>query len=618
MNTLGSCFLLSMLCLAQMAGAQPEVSPPKRVIWITVDALRADHLRFMGYKHETSPWFDELSEKSVCFTRAFSPANITIRSVPMYMTGKMQWEIFDDLIEDRDINDSEQTIAETFKEAGFSTWWITGNGNTSERVNLDQGIDHFYYICREGSEKTTIEDIIRLLEMEYQPGEGREFLYFHTMDVHVPYRPPFPYGKMFNKPYERGVVRQGLPYDRFGDPIFSMLPTFSETHDMNQEDIEFFVGLYDGAIRYTSDYIPRLLEQLQFDPDEDLLIVTSDHGEQFMEQGFRGHGFSAGLFEFHVPLMIVYNEFEPFKCDTPVSLLDLYPTLCALFGFTPPPGLAGENILPLLLQNTIPPRVIRAEGFEKFGSSGVIVADDWFYAVTTSYFETDPANVWPHHEILLDISNPYSYDVNANVAPYRRDVAETMNELLRKAHPRMAPFDRNTIVCATDTIPLGPNLLSVKANNLETACLPQTPLLTTLSKGNYHFEAVPQELRFRASAITPDAVYVLELGYVLKGGVMTVEILDPVSGKQLHQSMLRKHTEGRQIQRAVRAVSSSMEVLIRFTEGAKGDIRTPYLRQLLAPAPLPVEPQGALKESDTPTTEMTDEERARMEALGYF
>ena len=76
-------------CSAPEHASDPvESGPPRRVIWLVIDSLRADHLGMHGYERDTSPWLDEFAADSVSFDWALSPSNETLVSVAAYFTGQ--------------------------------------------------------------------------------------------------------------------------------------------------------------------------------------------------------------------------------------------------------------------------------------------------------------------------------------------------------------------------------------------------------------------------------------------------------------------------------------------------------------------------------------------------
>jgi arylsulfatase A-like enzyme len=163
-------------------------------------------------------------------------------------------------------------------------------------------------------------------------GEQRApwFAFLHTYQVHEPYAPPPGYR------------------ERVGSP---------DTPS----------GSYDGEVRYTDEHLSRLLAELRrFGVlDETLIVVTSDHGEQFGEHGLRGHGNSLYDTLLHVPLLIRAPGLVPAgrRIDHPIGLIDLVPTVLELLEKRPSPWVQGVSLVPLLRGESLPPRQLFAENW---------------------------------------------------------------------------------------------------------------------------------------------------------------------------------------------------------------------------------------------------------------
>ncbi|MGB5811797.1 MAG: sulfatase-like hydrolase/transferase, partial [Polyangiales bacterium] len=93
------------------------------------------------------------------------------------------------------------------------------------------------------------------------------------------------------------------------------------------------IGLYDGEISYVDQEVGRLLSRLEtlelLEPM--VVIVTSDHGEEFKEHGSMGHLSTVHREQLHVPLIIVAPDFPPgTRIRSQASLVDVYPTLASI------------------------------------------------------------------------------------------------------------------------------------------------------------------------------------------------------------------------------------------------------------------------------------------------
>ncbi|MFW6121637.1 MAG: sulfatase-like hydrolase/transferase, partial [Petrotogales bacterium] len=107
----------------------------KNIFVISVDALRADHLGCMGYKHNVSPNIDKLADESVLFTQALAPGSYTFISFPSIMTSLYPSEYYSD-------SSNVFTLPGELRKHGYKT--VSFNSNPHAKGKLDQGFDFFY------------------------------------------------------------------------------------------------------------------------------------------------------------------------------------------------------------------------------------------------------------------------------------------------------------------------------------------------------------------------------------------------------------------------------------------------------------------------------------------
>jgi len=104
---------------------------------------------------------------------------------------------------------------------------------------------------------------------------------------------------------------------------------------------------YDRCIREVDHYVGELLQTLDELglADRTLVVLTSDHGEAFGEHVVIGHGFSYHQEAVHVPLVfrgpgVVGGR----RIPTPVSLVDVMPTILDLLGLPAPADIQGRSL----------------------------------------------------------------------------------------------------------------------------------------------------------------------------------------------------------------------------------------------------------------------------------
>ena len=164
------------------------------------------------------------------------------------------------------------------------------------------------------------------------------FLWIHYMDVHFPYAPPDEYLSEagFSSRSEAFFYNYELDFE-----------------DPNPKIVEKLKKLYKASVRYVFDNIDYLLEELGRLGylENSLIVVTSDHGEAFLEHGKFGHAYDILYNEvLRVPLVISGNIVTPNKqtYDRPVQLMDIAPTIIDLIGVKRPPTFRGRSLAMLL------------------------------------------------------------------------------------------------------------------------------------------------------------------------------------------------------------------------------------------------------------------------------
>jgi len=302
------------------------------VILIAVDTLRADRLSCYGYERETTPALDRLAQEGVRFDQARSNCNWTCPSFASIFTG---------LVPARHgvssygpatpLPDELETLAEHFQSAGWATHSIAYKVPLFEG-NYEQGFDQAFNVPRDVIRGE--ENLKRAIEwLDGQRG-GPSFLFLHFNDPHQPFVHP--------EPLDREFGAAANIFDR-------VMPDGND-----QEKIDRWSELYDGAVAYVDSCIGSFLDSLRERGlyDEAVVVFVADHGEALWEHGRFGHGGDA-LFDevVRVPL-IVKPPKESFEAGqvvaSDVSGFDVMPTLLELGGLPVPPGLDALSLLPLV------------------------------------------------------------------------------------------------------------------------------------------------------------------------------------------------------------------------------------------------------------------------------
>lgn len=310
------------------AAKPTESASPSHIIVIVLDALRADHLECYGYHRNTAPFICRLAQEGVLFEQALSNSSYTCESVASLFMGQYPssnpwgagWYARP--------NPGVRGIGKLFQEAGFKTGIFTTTLMLNHRAFLRPGFDageclaSTYYHSRQAPKLTE-----RALAFLKEHAGQRTFMYLHYMDPHSPYDPPDEYYLRFAE----ARYPDPLPlYEGIRPRVPELVAEGFGPGDPRFEDL---VLRYDAEIAFVDDSLSKLFEGLAALGvlDDTLLVITSDHGEEFLDHGFVEHAWYLYYESLHIPLIFWWpKRLTPDRVKGWVSLVDLLPTLLEL------------------------------------------------------------------------------------------------------------------------------------------------------------------------------------------------------------------------------------------------------------------------------------------------
>lgn len=330
------------------------------VIFIVLDATRADHCSCYGYKRHTTPHIDSISRKGALFLNHFSNETYTKASLPQYMTSRYitkhfynytsQWGLpiwdFQSFAE----GDAEQTtLPEVFNRNNYKTLLSTDHDIILRKSDFGQLFDECltYHVSPDSID----QNIAGLISWIQNNQKENFFIYCHVMSPHAPYNLVYNETREFLK--ELGVdeeemmnaftsdtdilgasseARDGeatlkkwrrstaaLFYDLYSNRKRSRLKQGATITDLCfeskgklgkgiQRRLELLNALYDGNLKYADKWIGMLYKTLQdlALADDTLFIITSDHGENLGEHNRLCHGGPPWDSVTKVPMVMVY------------------------------------------------------------------------------------------------------------------------------------------------------------------------------------------------------------------------------------------------------------------------------------------------------------------------
>jgi arylsulfatase A-like enzyme len=328
----GLAILLALASAGLAAACRPAADHAPlagfNLILVNIDALRADHLGFGGYGRPTSPTLDDLATRGVVFEEAMAASSVTRESVAALLTGRLPsrsgafgWRAAPP--------PDGPHLGELLRSAGYRTAFLS-NTVMLRNPAFARGFDEVRNLPRrwdlsgEGPRLTA-----RALDFAARADGAPFAMYLHYLDPHAPYAPPPALWARMSAP----PVASPLELYRDVEP---KLPALVEDgFGPGEARYEDLVARYDAEILQTDGALASLVRGLEADGllDRTLLVLTADHGEEFLEHGWVEHGWTLHREVIHVPLVFFApGALAPARVEGPVSSLDVLPSLAELLG----------------------------------------------------------------------------------------------------------------------------------------------------------------------------------------------------------------------------------------------------------------------------------------------
>ncbi len=337
-------------CGKRRRGKRPNI------ILIVLDTLRADHLGCYGYNRPTSPTLDKLASEGVLFEDASAPSPWTLPSHGSLLTGfyPSRLSLNGEL---RPLPSDVETLATVLLQHDLGTAAFVNSFYLSRKFGFDKGFEEFLFLPENHSPPGAAPEIVKLAIKWLQKHRNEQFyLFLHFFDVHSGYRSMPWYERQFTGSYYGSVDGSTAQLLAFREGKFSL----------NKNDIKHLVALYDAGIRQLDDQLQKLFDFLQQRGllENSFLIVTSDHGEEFLDHGGVLHGRTQYQELIKVPLIIRGPDIpQAQRIKDMVSLVDIMPTVLSVLDIPSATAFEGCSISPLWQKGgaKLPDRFIFAE-----------------------------------------------------------------------------------------------------------------------------------------------------------------------------------------------------------------------------------------------------------------
>jgi arylsulfatase A-like enzyme len=346
-----------------LAALPPLAADSPNVMLIVLDTVRAPSLSLYGYARATTPNLERLADRGVLFERAVATASWTLPSHGTLFTGRYPHELSAGWV--TPLDGAYPTLAEVLSRHGYMTAGFVANtfycstesglgrgfahyedfSANAEQIaissrlgqivtaspKLREGFGYYQVLGRKDAAGVT-DDFLRWQSQQ----EGRPFFAFlNYWDAHSPYLPPPPFDSKFGPKSPRDI---------------DLIDRNLKRNDIPEQVLLAEINAYDGAVAYLDSQLGFLLDELQKRGalENTLVVVLSDHGEEFGEHDIFRHGHSLYMPSLHVPLVISFSGRVPSgkRVSEPVSLRDLAATVLELTGLEEESRIPGSSWSP--------------------------------------------------------------------------------------------------------------------------------------------------------------------------------------------------------------------------------------------------------------------------------
>ncbi len=342
-------FLCLIMCIFVLHTLFSVKNNRLNILFITLDALRADHLGCYGYKRNTSPYIDSLASRGVLFTQAISQAPWTSASVSSLLTSRYPNHALVEV--GYLLSAQEENLIGILKKKGYTTALFSNAYPTLSITFHDIRRQFSSFKVQDCTSEKVFDEISAWLKSKQRKPF---FLWAYFYKPHCPYTCPDRYYNQYLKdgfyPSQKVPIAEddGLKNEWYS---FGVIPRCVAQKGIT--DTSYYIARYDGEINYVDEQIEKLMNSLKQSGliKNTLIVVFSDHGESMTEHDFyfnHSHFLYEGLIR--VPLIVVLPErLQKAKVvKEQVALMDIMPTVLDLLGMRSKTKIEGKSLLPLL------------------------------------------------------------------------------------------------------------------------------------------------------------------------------------------------------------------------------------------------------------------------------
>jgi len=413
------------------------------VILISIDTLRPDHLSCYGYKRNTTPFLDKIAKDGIIFKNVISSSSWTAPAMASLFTSlnSSTHKILRGTFRDGNVYNQEvlqnslNTIPMILKKNGFFTMGFANNLILSKKSGFAKGFDVFVYTRYFNSKK--LNETIMNFKNKYLKKDKNFFLWIHYFDPHWPYSAHSPW-------IEKYASKKNFEYIDFKTKSTAFLNKYKLDKN-NKELLDNLIDRYDSEINFLDENIKNLFKALPVE-DNNLVIVTADHGEEFLEHNGFNHGNNLYNQTIRIPLIIklpAYMNIKKISIDEDVGIIDIFPTILDILNIPEDSKFEGKSFLSLMKNGKISGnRVIISELYRNNKKIISSTQGRWKYI---HYYKTKKTELFDLKNDKYEIEN--LVDKNPAISSYLENKINKSLESSKgkKTKTKLVAPDKNTV-----------------------------------------------------------------------------------------------------------------------------------------------------------------------------
>lgn len=325
------------------AAASAPKKKAKNVIVVMEDTLRADRVQSYGPTRVKTPQLEKFAKDGVVFERYSAVEDWTKPSCATMLTG-LYPDTHKTQSDSAKLPGSVRMVTEELKDQGVATGGFIANGYVSDKFGFGKGWDAYTNYIRE-TKNSDAENVFRdaygWIEKQHKAGQ-RFYAYVHTIDPHVPYAPPQEFLELYDKKEYKGGIKPRSTANLLEDIKKGKFKP-------SERDKQRIQALYDGEISYHDRWFGDFMDKLDKLGllEDTLVVVVSDHGEEFWDHGNVGHGHQIHQELIHVPFVMRWKGTLPSgkRVADNADHCSLVPTIFDAMGLKAPDYLEAESLL---------------------------------------------------------------------------------------------------------------------------------------------------------------------------------------------------------------------------------------------------------------------------------